>query len=71
MKFLFLLLFLPIYLSGCAATFNPRPIDKARYRNRAEAQTDGDVQVSALVLSREEIEEVFDLDLYGKGIQPI
>lgn len=70
-KFLFLLLFLSIYLSGCAGTFNPQPIDEARYRNRAEAQTDGDIQILAVVLSREESEAVFDLDLYDKGIQPI
>lgn len=56
---------------GCAATFNPRPIDDALYRNRAETQTDGDVRVSAVVLSKEETEEIFDLDLYAKGIQPI
>ena len=57
-------------LTGCA-TFNPRPLDESRYRNRAEAQTDGEVRVTAAVLSAEETKEVFDLDLYKKGIQPI
>ena len=56
--------------TGCA-TFNPRPLDEARYRNRAEAQTDGEVRVTAAVLSSEETKEVFDLGLYKKGIQPI
>jgi hypothetical protein len=57
-------------LTGCA-TFNPLPLDEARYRNRAETQTDGEVRVTAAVLSAEETKEVFDLDLYKKGIQPI
>ena len=65
-----LLIICLLTLTGCA-TFNPRPLDEARYRNRAETQTDGLVRVTAAVLSSEETKEVFDLDLYKKGIQPI
>jgi len=38
---------------------------------RAVTQVKGQVTVAAAVLSAKETEQVFDLDLYGKGIQPI
>jgi hypothetical protein len=55
---------------GCA-TFNPRPIDEALYRNRSLTKSDGEVQVTADVLGAEETKKVFGFDLYKKGIQPI
>jgi hypothetical protein len=57
-------------LCGCA-TFKPGPIDETVFRNRGQTKSDGVVQVTATVLSREETREIFDLDLYKKGIQPI
>jgi len=55
---------------GCA-TFNPRPIDEALYRNRSLTKSDGEVRVTAAVLGAEETNKVFGFDLYKKGIQPI
>lgn len=55
---------------GCA-TFKPGPIDETIFRNRGQTKSDGVVQVTATVLSREETREIFGLDLYKKGIQPI
>jgi hypothetical protein len=55
---------------GCA-TFKPGPIDETLFRNRGLSKTDGVVQVTTTILSREETREIFGLDLYEKGIQPI
>lgn len=56
---------------GCATSFHPRPLDEVPFRDRAQTQEQKDVQVTAAVLSAEETKEVFDLDLYKMGIQPI
>ncbi|UCG11255.1 MAG: LssY C-terminal domain-containing protein [Deltaproteobacteria bacterium] len=65
-----LLVVFTLAASGCA-TFKPRPIDEVRFRARAQTKSDGKVRVTVAVLSAEETKEVFDLDLYRKGIQPI
>ncbi|MFC1828129.1 LssY C-terminal domain-containing protein [Thermodesulfobacteriota bacterium] len=65
-----LLIFSFLTLCGCA-TFKPKPIDESVFRNRGEAKSDGEVQVTATVLDREETKETFNLDLYKSGIQPI
>jgi len=57
-------------LHGCA-TFKPGPIDETIFRNRGQSKSDGVVQVTATILSREETREIFGLDLYKKNIQPI
>ncbi|MBC2712080.1 MAG: LssY C-terminal domain-containing protein [Desulfosarcina sp.] len=57
-------------LWGCA-TFNPQPLNEQPFRERAIAQTENDVRVSAAVLGAEETEAVFGLQLYKKGIQPV
>jgi hypothetical protein len=56
---------------GCAATFDPRPSEEVHWMDRAQMKSDGDFQVTAVVLSAEETEAVFTLPLYRKGIQPI
>lgn len=65
--------FLPLafclFLLGCAAS--PPHTDPADYRLRAETQTDGNVRVSAVVLSPEESEHSFALPLARRGIQPV
>ena len=57
-------------LFGCAS-FNPRTVDEVPFRERAQTQYEGNVRVTAAVLSPEETEALFDLPLYRKGIQPI
>jgi hypothetical protein len=56
---------------GCAATFNPRPMEEIHFMDRAQTKSDGNFRVIAAVLSAEETEAVFALPLYRKGIQPI
>lgn len=55
---------------GCA-TFRPGPIDETIFRNRGLTKTDSVVRVTATILGQEETLEIFGLDLYKKGIQPI
>jgi len=57
---------------GCAtATYNPRPLEEATFKTRAQTQDERGVRVTAAVLSAEECKELFRLDLYKRGIQPI
>lgn len=65
-KFILLLLL----LAGCAS-FDPHPLEEVRFQDRAQTQTEAGLRVTAAVLSAEETQQVFDLDLYRKGIQPI
>ena len=61
-----------LIVSGCATrTYNPRPMEEVPFKNRAQTQHDGGVRVTAAVLSAAETKDVFGLNLYKKGIQPI
>jgi hypothetical protein len=59
-----------VIASGCA-TFERAPFDPAPFRERAETQVDDNVRLSAAVLGAAETEQVFGLDLYRRGIQPV
>ncbi|UCE62869.1 MAG: LssY C-terminal domain-containing protein [Nitrospirota bacterium] len=59
-----------LVVTGCAS-FTPMPLDQVPFMERAVTQVKGEVRVTAAVLSEDETEQVFDLDLYNKGIQPI
>jgi hypothetical protein len=65
-----LLLFVLLFLSGCA-TFQPKPFDDNRRLPNAVVKSDGDITVTADILTREEAEEFFGFDFVAKGIQPI
>jgi hypothetical protein len=62
--------FCVLTLFGCAS-FNPLTVDEVPFRERAQTQYEGNVRVTAAVLSPEETKELFDLPLYKRGIQPI
>jgi hypothetical protein len=62
------LLFL-VFLSGCAT--NATQAESIDYKTRAETQVDGNVRVSAVVLSPLESEAAFNAHLASKDIQPI
>jgi hypothetical protein len=59
-----------LFATGCGS-FSPQPLDQVPFMERAVTQVEGEVMVTAAVLSAEETKQVFDFDLYGKGIQPI
>jgi hypothetical protein len=60
-----------LMILGCATTFAPLPLEDIRFMKRAQVQSDGNLRVTAAVLSAEETEAVFAVPLYRKGIQPI
>lgn len=61
-----------IFLSGgCAAGFDPQPVDSVPFRDRSETQIDRDVRVTAAVPSSKETRELFGISLYRKRIQPV
>jgi hypothetical protein len=58
-------------VAGCAAKFQPVPLEEMDFKNRAQTQSEDNVRVTAVVLSAAETEAVFGVALYKKGIQPI
>jgi hypothetical protein len=61
---------LTLTVFGCAR-FNPRPIDKVPFHERAQTQYEGNIRITAAVPSARESKKLFDVNLYSKGIQPI
>jgi hypothetical protein len=68
--FFHLAILLLIAISGCA-TFEPKPFDETRFLTHAVTKSDGDISVTADVLTPEESKEVFGAELSGEGIQPV
>lgn len=56
---------------GCGVTFETVPIEQVPFRERAQTQAEENVRVTTAVLSSEESELVFGLDLYARGVQPV
>ena len=56
--------------AGCT-TFEPVPLADVGFRERAQTQVEEGVSVRAVVLTSAETQQVFDLDLYSRGIQPL
>ncbi len=60
-----------LLVGGCATPIEPVPLDQVPFLDRAQTQSEDNVRVTAAVLSADETERVFDLDLYARGIQPV
>jgi hypothetical protein len=56
---------------GCASSFNPKPMDQVQFRARSETQEEGDVRVTTAVPSADETRELFGVNLYRRGVQPV
>jgi hypothetical protein len=59
--------------AGCQ-TFRPsrpQPLESVSFRDRIETQERNGLRVSAAVLSRDETQRAFGLDLYAEQIQPV
>jgi hypothetical protein len=65
-----LLILLLVFLPGYTA-FQQKPFDEARYLTHAVTRADGDLTVTADILTREKTREFFGFDFIGNGIQPI
>jgi hypothetical protein len=62
---------LTILIAASCASFNPKLSDDAPFFGRSQTQRDGNVMVTAAVLSAAESEQAFGAKLYNKQIQPI
>jgi hypothetical protein len=71
MLLLSILIISPLIFSGCAETYHPGYIHDVGFRERAQSKHDEDVRVTVAVLSAEESEELFGVDLARKRIQPV
>jgi hypothetical protein len=59
-------------LSGCGGkAFQHGDPEALDFRSRAETQVDGAISISAAVLGVDETRQLFGLDLYEQGIQPV
>jgi hypothetical protein len=56
---------------GCAATFQPKPIDEVEFMKRSQTQQEGGVKVTAAVLTAQECVAKFGANLYRRNIQPV
>jgi len=57
--------------AGCGGSYTPKPPEEVSFLDRAETQSRGGLTVTVAVLSREESEEVFGVDLAANGVQPV
>jgi len=55
---------------GCAS-YAPRPIEEVPFLERSQTQEKGNLRVTAAVPSAKETREIFGVNLYGNGIQPV
>ncbi len=60
-----------LVLSGCAASYDPKPLGESGFLERAQTQSRDGLTVTVAVLSRDESEEIFGVDLEAKGVQPV
>jgi len=58
-------------ISGCTSSFQPVPVGKVPFLERSQTQQEGNVGVTAAVLSDEESRQVFGTPLYQREIQPV
>jgi hypothetical protein len=60
-----------LLLMGCASPFEPVPVDQVNFRDRSETQEQGSVRVTAAVPSAKETQQLFGVNLYKRGVQPV
>ena len=70
-RFFLLLVAYAVVSGGCAASFDPQPVESVPFRDRALTQTDRGIRVTTAVPSAEETRKLFGLGLYRKRIQPV
>ena len=56
---------------GCASSFNPKPMDQVEFRERSQTQEEGEVRVTTAVPDAKETRDLFGVDLYRRGVQPV
>jgi len=58
-------------VSGCAAQFEPKPLQQVPFLERSATQQEDGVTVTAAVPSARETRELFGVSLYSRGVQPV
>lgn len=69
-RYLFIFAFFSIVIHGCAA-YNPRPLSETVFLERAQTKFENNVHVRAAVPDAAETRQIFGVDLYRHGIQPV
>jgi hypothetical protein len=62
--------FFILALQGCA-TFNPHPTSEALFLERAQVKNENNVHIKVAVPSAGETRQIFGVDLYQSGVQPV
>jgi hypothetical protein len=57
--------------TGCAASFNPKPMTEVGVLERSQTQVEGKVRVTAAVPSAGETRDLFGASLYKRKVQPV
>ena len=69
-RHLFFVAAFSIAIQGCTA-YNPRPSSESLFLDRVQTKIENNVQVKAAVPSAAETRQIFGVDLYQNGIQPV
>jgi hypothetical protein len=69
-RHLFFITVFCIAIHGCA-TYNPGPLSESLFLDRAQIKIENNVQVKTAVPSAAETRQIFGVDLYRNGIQPV
>jgi hypothetical protein len=69
-RHLFFITVFCIAIHGCA-TYNPGPSSESLFLDRAQIKIENNVQVKTAVPSAAETRQIFGVDLYRNGIQPV
>ena len=67
---IFLLVFLFLFLQGCATT-PPPPANPLAYKNRTKSSVNGDVEVTVAVPTITEARAIYGVEIASKRIQPV
>ena len=66
----FFIAIVSIVFQGCAS-YNPHPLSESLFLDRVQTKIENNVQVKTAVPSAAETKQIFGVDLYQKGIQPV
>ena len=69
-RHLFFIALFSMAIHGCAS-YNPRPSSESLFLDRAQTKIENNVQVKTAVPSAAETRQIFGVDLYQNGIQPV
>lgn len=69
-RYLSIIVLFSVAIHGCAS-YNPDPSSESLFLVRVETEIENNVRVKAAVPSSEETKQIFGVDLYRHGVQPV